>query len=252
MKKEYIYGYHAVASIIKNSPDKLLKIYLLKERHDFRIKEIEKLLQSQKINIERTFVNKAQLVSIIGEVNHQGMVAEIEQNEKYYTILENFLHDHDISNSLFLVLDGILDPHNLGACLRTANAAGVTAVIIPKDNAVGITPTVRKVACGATETIPLIQVNNLSRALQTLQDNNVWVYGTASEASKTLYEIDFTTSCAIVLGAEEKGMRRLTREYCDELVSIPMMGDMPSLNVSVATGVCLFEVVRQRISPVKK
>ena len=221
-----------------------MKIYLLKERHDTRIKEIEKLLHSS--NIETILLEKSKLTNLVGEVNHQGVIADVLPSQKYYTALEDFLHDHDLTNALFLILDGVLDPHNLGACLRSANAAGVTAVIVPKDNAVGITPVVRKVACGAAEILPFIQVTNLSRALQTLQDHNIWIYGAATDATKTIYEIDYTSATAIVLGAEEKGLRRLTREYCDELVSIPMIGDMPSLNVSVATGICLFEVVRQR------
>ena len=171
----------------------------------------------------------------------------MEKNIVNYTSFEEFLSGINISGSLFLILDGILDPHNLGACLRTANAAGVTAVIVPKDNAVGVTPVVRKVASGAAEVVPFFQVTNLARTMQTLKDNNIWIYGAVLDAAKTIYEIDFSSgSVAIVLGAEEKGLRRLTREYCDELMKIPMIGSMPSLNVSVATGICLFEAVRQR------
>jgi 23S rRNA (guanosine2251-2'-O)-methyltransferase len=147
---------------------------------------------------------------------------------------------------LLLILDGIQDPHNLGACLRTADAAGVTAVIAPKDKATSLTPAVRKVACGAAETIPFIQVTNLARFLRHIQQAGVWCYGLAGEATKTLYEIDWSGHSALVLGAEGKGLRQLTRECCDELISIPMLGTVSSLNVSVATGISLFEVVRQR------
>jgi 23S rRNA (guanosine2251-2'-O)-methyltransferase len=148
---------------------------------------------------------------------------------------------------LFLVLDGVTDPHNLGACLRTADATGVTAVIVPKDKSASITPIVRKVASGAAETVPLVQVTNLARALRELQDMQVWVIGTAGEATESLYAVDYSGPVAIVMGAEGDGMRRLTRETCDQLITIPLLGTVSSLNVSVATAVCLYEVVRQRL-----
>ncbi len=147
---------------------------------------------------------------------------------------------------LLLVLDGVTDPHNLGACLRSADAAGVAAVIVPRDRAVGLTPVVRKVAAGAAETVPLVQVVNLARTLRELKERGVWLVGTADDAARTLYDVDLSGPTALVLGSEGEGMRRLTREACDELVSIPMAGAVESLNVSVATGVALFEAVRQR------
>jgi 23S rRNA (guanosine2251-2'-O)-methyltransferase len=147
---------------------------------------------------------------------------------------------------LLLVLDGVTDPHNLGACLRSADAAGVTAVIVPKDNAASITPVVRKVACGAAEVVPFIQVTNLARTLKQLQDARVWIVGTTGEADESLYQQDLKGPIAIVMGAEGAGMRRLTKEHCDFLVKLPMAGSVSSLNVSVATGICLFEAVRQR------
>jgi 23S rRNA (guanosine2251-2'-O)-methyltransferase len=145
-----------------------------------------------------------------------------------------------------LILDGVTDPHNLGACLRNADAAGVQAIIVPKDNAAQITPTVRKVAVGAVESIPLVQVTNLARTMKHLQQKGVWIIGTAGETDTCLYDVKLTGSLALVMGAEGKGMRRLTREHCDQLVKLPMAGMVSSLNVSVATGICLFEMVRQR------
>jgi 23S rRNA (guanosine2251-2'-O)-methyltransferase len=146
------------------------------------------------------------------------------------------------------VLDGVTDPHNLGACLRSADAAGVHALVVPKDKSANLTPTARKVACGAAETVPLIQVTNLARTLRNLQEEGVWVIGTAGEAEQLLYDVRLVGPMALVMGAEGKGMRRLTREVCDELIKLPMAGSVSSLNVSVATGVCLYEVVRQRIA----
>jgi 23S rRNA (guanosine2251-2'-O)-methyltransferase len=145
-----------------------------------------------------------------------------------------------------LVLDGVQDPHNLGACLRSADAAGVDAVIVPKDKAAGLTPVVRKVACGAAENVPFFQVTNLARTLRDLQERGIWLIGAAGEAESSLYQADLRGPLALVMGAEEQGMRRLTREHCDVLVNIPMAGSVESLNVSVATGICLFEAVRQR------
>jgi 23S rRNA (guanosine2251-2'-O)-methyltransferase len=145
-----------------------------------------------------------------------------------------------------LVLDGVTDPHNLGACLRTADAAGVALVIAPKDKSAPLNATVAKVACGAAEVVPYIQVTNLARTLQSLQQRGIWITGTAGEAEASVYQTDLTGPCALVMGAEGKGMRRLTREHCDQLINIPMAGEVSSLNVSVATGVCLFEIVRQR------
>jgi 23S rRNA (guanosine2251-2'-O)-methyltransferase len=148
---------------------------------------------------------------------------------------------------LILVLDGVTDPHNLGACLRSADAAGVDAVVVPKDKSADLNPTVRKVACGAAEVVPFVRVTNLSRTLKALQERGVWLYGTASEAEKSIYDSDLCASMALVMGAEGIGMRRLTREQCDYLVRLPMAGSVGSLNVSVATGICLFEAVRQRL-----
>lgn len=180
-----------------------------------------------------------------GEV-HQGVIARVQPTKE--------LNENDLDTVLagktapfLLVLDGVTDPHNLGACLRTADAAGVDAVIVPKDKSAQLTSTARKVACGAAETMPLIRVTNLARTLRELQQqHNIWVVGTAGEATETLYQSKLNGAIALVMGAEGEGMRRLTREHCDQLISIPMAGSVSSLNVSVATGVCLFEIVRQR------
>jgi len=179
-----------------------------------------------------------------GHKQHQGVVAFAKELVKSNDLFE--IIDTHGKNTLLLVLDGITDPHNLGACLRSADAAGVHAVVLPKDKSVGITPVVSKVACGAAETVPVITVTNLARTLEEIQDAGVWCIGTAGEASDTLYDADLNGPIAWVLGAEGDGMRRLTREKCDQLVQIPMIGSVESLNVSVASSVCLFETLRQR------
>ena len=178
--------------------------------------------------------------------NHQGVIAEVKINDA--AMNENQLLDlaEQKQELLLLVLDGITDPHNLGACLRTADAVGADAVIVPKDRSASLTAVARKVACGAAEHVPVVKVTNLARFLTKLKERNVWVIGTAGEATSDLYKTQFSGSTALVMGAEGSGMRRLTREQCDQLIKIPMAGSVSSLNVSVATGVCLFEIVRQR------
>ena len=201
----------------------------------------------QRLGISVQFLNRQTLdKKAEGEV-HQGIIARVHSLPE--------LNEHDLdclleqqNTPLLLVLDGVTDPHNLGACLRTADAAGVNAVIVPKDKSAQLNSTARKVACGAAENVPLIRVTNLARTLRELQKrHNVWVVGTAGETTETLYQTKLTGALALVMGAEGEGMRRLTREHCDQLISIPMMGSVSSLNVSVATGVCLFEIVRQRL-----
>ena len=182
----------------------------------------------------------------LADGQHQGVAALCEGADVQD---ENFLSDLLVSLDhppLILVLDGVTDPHNLGACLRSCDAAGVDVVVAPKDRSVGITPVVKKVACGAAESVPLVVVTNLARTLKFLQQQGVWVVGTAGEAQQLIYEADLSGPLALVMGAEEKGLRRLTRENCDLLVKLPMAGAVSSLNVSVASGVCLFEAVRQR------
>ena len=193
------------------------------------------------------FVNRATLDQLHpGTSRHQGIAAE-RAGEQLLDLHDlKTLVDQAGNQTLVLVLDGIKDPHNLGACLRTADATGVTAVVICKDKAVGLTPTVRKVAVGAAETVPLVQVTNLRRALDTLKQHGIWIYGTSDRAEASLYQQQLTGPIAIVMGSEDKGLRRLTAEHCDILVKLPMQGTVSSLNISVATGVCLYEVIRQR------
>lgn len=243
-KKVAVFGLHSVRALVERHPERVVEMFALRERQD---KALQSLIQSaQKLGIRPQFVPKQTLEKKAEGGNHQGVVI--------VALEAPLLSDNDlpdlVNNSatapLFLVLDGVTDPHNLGACLRTADAAGVTAVIVPKDKSASLNPTVRKVACGAAETMPLVQVTNLARTLKQLQELQVWVMGTAGEAEQSVYAVDLKGPTALVMGAEGDGMRRLTRETCDELIKIPLLGTVSSLNVSVATGVCLFEAVRQR------
>ena len=240
---EWLFGLHAVQAVLKTSGSKIQELRVQKGRDDQRLKKILNMAEGQSIPV--TWVLRSDL-DVLANGRHQGVAALCQgagvQDENY---LVGLLEKQEGSPFL-LVLDGVTDPHNLGACMRSADAAGVQAVIVPKDNSVGITPTVQKVACGAAENIPLVVVTNLSRTLKQLQDQGVWIIGTAGEAEQLVYEADLSGPLALVMGAEEKGLRRLTRENCDLLVKLPMVGIVSSLNVSVATGVCLFEAVRQR------
>lgn len=240
---EWLFGLHTVQAILKTSASKVQEIRVQKGRDDQRLKKILNLAEQQEIPV--TWVLRSDLDSLVSG-RHQGVAALCQgadvQDENY--LLE--LLQHLDQPPFLLVLDGVTDPHNLGACMRSADAAGIHAVIVPKDNSVGITPTVQKVACGAAETVPLVVVTNLSRTLKQLQQQGLWIVGTAGETEQLVYDVDLKGPLALVMGAEEKGLRRLTREYCDLLVKLPMAGTVSSLNVSVATGICLFEAVRQR------
>lgn len=245
-KKDIVHGIHAVTSIVKHHPERLIELFVLQGRRD---KAIDPILQAARRagvrpqeSQRKTLDQKAQ-----GE-NHQGVIAVVMPPKHYQEGDLPGLCEKAGRKACFLVLDNVTDPHNLGACLRTADAAGVTAVIVPKDKSAKISSTVSKVASGAAETMPFVVVTNLARALRELQDLGVWIIGTAGEATKNLYQVDMQGPVALVMGAEGSGMRRLTREHCDELISIPLAGTVSSLNVSVAAGVCLFEVVRQRIN----
>ncbi|MDO4431197.1 MAG: 23S rRNA (guanosine(2251)-2'-O)-methyltransferase RlmB [Lonepinella koalarum] len=243
---EQIYGIHAVNAFLANAPERLIEVFVLKGREDKRLQPL--LNELYQLGISVQFLNRQTLdKKADGEV-HQGIIARVQPaKELNESDLERILQQK--KQPLLLVLDGVTDPHNLGACLRTADAAGVDAVIVPKDKSAQLTSIARKVACGAAETIPLVRVTNLARTLRELQqDYNIWVVGTAGEATETLFQSKLTGGLALVMGAEGEGMRRLTRECCDQLISIPMAGSVSSLNVSVATGVCLFEIVRQRLS----
>lgn len=249
MALEYVFGFHAVNSVLKQhgAPTlSVVRLWVLEGRRDQRMTELLLLAKDRNIRFEYASRDQLDLLVTPG-ARHQGVVAQVQRSatSSVDVSLEALLAK-ETPDLLLLILDGVQDPHNLGACLRTADAAGVHAVIAPKDRAVSINPTVKKVACGAAETVPFIQVTNLATAMRQIQESGVWITGAAGEAEKTLYDIDFKGRVAIVMGAEGEGMRRLTREHCDELVNIPMAGSVESLNVSVATGVCLYEVVRQR------
>ncbi|MDX1901139.1 MAG: 23S rRNA (guanosine(2251)-2'-O)-methyltransferase RlmB [Gammaproteobacteria bacterium] len=244
-KSQYIYGIHAVKSLLDKNPSRIMRLHVAKERMDQKIQSLIDLAEAAHIPIELTTRNA--LTQLTHSDRHQGVMASCHRSKSFS---ENDLADMIAALSgpvLFLILDGVQDPHNLGACLRTADALGVHAVIAPRDRSVGLTETVAKVASGAAETVPFIQVTNLSRTLSFLKENNIWIYGADAEAAKTLYEENLTGSVALVMGAEGTGLRRLTRECCDGLLKIPMQGAVSSLNVSVATGIFLCEVVRQRL-----
>lgn len=240
---ELIYGIHAVQSLLDHAPERFIEVLALKGRDDQRLNAL--INEIQRLGISVQYANRQTLDKKSNGEVHQGIVARVQpQKELNENDLDKILQKQ--TAPFLLVLDGVTDPHNLGACLRTADAAGVHAVIVPRDKSAQLTPIARKVACGAAETVPLIRVTNLARTLRDLQQqHNIWVVGTAGEATETLYQSKLKGALALVMGAEGEGMRRLTRECCDQLVSIPMAGSVSSLNVSVATGICLFEIVRQ-------
>ncbi len=240
-----IFGWHALLAALKHEPGNLQGIWVEQKRRDSRIRALLKEAQERGVNVYQ--VSRAELDRLSGGARHQGVVAQ--SNDPTPTWREDDLPNilDAVDKPLLLVLDGVQDPHNLGACLRCAEGAGAHAVLAPADRAVGITATVRKVACGAAETMPFIQVINLARNLRNLKAQGLWLIGAAGEAEISIYDIDFSGPAAIVLGAEEKGLRRLTREVCDHLAYIPMAGQVESLNVSVAAGIFLFEAVRQRL-----
>ncbi|MBQ4812200.1 23S rRNA (guanosine(2251)-2'-O)-methyltransferase RlmB [Pseudoalteromonas luteoviolacea] len=243
MSNELIFGFHSIEAILAKEPERFLEIYALKGRDDKRLSAV--VNEARKFGISVQFMQRKALDNKAKGEQHQGIIANVKAPK---ALNENDLKAIiDANNApFFLVLDGVTDPHNLGACLRSADAAGVHAVIVPKDKSAKLNGTARKVACGAAETVPLIQVTNLARTLREIKDAGVWVVGTAGETDNEIFTSDLKGPVAIVMGAEGDGMRRLTREHCDLLVKIPMVGTVSSLNVSVATGVCLFEVLRQR------
>ncbi|ACX89337.1 RNA methyltransferase, TrmH family, group 3 [Pectobacterium parmentieri WPP163] len=240
---EIIYGIHAVKALLERDPQRFLEVFVLKGRDDRRLQPVIAELEAQGIVIQ--VASRQWLDKQAEDAVHQGIVVKVKEGRKYQ---ENDLPAmlDNIETPFLLILDGVTDPHNLGACLRNADGAGVHAVIVPRDRSAQLNATVKKVACGAAETVPVISVTNLARTMRLLQERNIWIVGTAGEADHTLYQSKLTGPLALVMGAEGEGMRRLTREHCDELISIPMAGSVSSLNVSVATGVCLFEAVRQR------
>ena len=243
MSNELIFGFHSVEAILAKEPERFLEIYALKGREDKRLNPV--IDQARKFGISVQFMQRKALDNKANGEQHQGIIANVKAARMYN---EKDLDEIIVREEtpFLLVLDGITDPHNLGACLRSADAAGVHAIIVPKDKSAKLNGTARKVACGAAETVPLVQVTNLARTLREIKDAGVWVVGTAGETDTELFDANLTGPMAVVMGAEGDGMRRLTREHCDLLVKIPMAGTVSSLNVSVATGICLFEVLRQR------
>ena len=242
--KNLSFGFYSCLAAVQFRPFHIQEVCLLESRKDKRLQELKNEINANEI--PHRLVNKNELEQLCGGKNHQGVVVVYKQQQTYS---EAALLEYCASATeplLLLVLDQIVDPHNLGACIRTAEAAGVSAVISSTRNSAPLTPTVRKVACGAAERIPLIFAKNLARFMDELKQFGIWVYGTQPEASKLLYEADFCRSVALVIGAEGKGMRRLVSEKCDELLRMPMSGEMASLNASVAAGIGLFEAVRQR------
>lgn len=243
MKGKFIFGFHAVTARLRHEASSVDEIYVDAARHDRRMGDL--LRAAKESNVRIIQADDARLSAMVGTRRHQGVVA----NAAPLSLARNLdeLLDAVEGPPLILILDGVTDPHNLGACLRVADGAGAHAVIAPKDRAVGLNATAAKVASGAAETVPYITVTNLARTMRELQERGIWLTGTTDDAEKSVFEADFTGGSALVMGSEGEGMRRLTRENCDLLVSLPMLGAVESLNVSVASGICLYEARRQRI-----
>ena len=241
-----LFGFHAVGVRLKTAPQSIIEIYYEPTRRDARMRQF--LERAREAGTRLIEADGLRLAKLAGSHGHQGVAARVESVAQVRSLDEllDDLQEQGVKNPLLLVLDGVTDPHNLGACLRVADGAGAHAVIAPKDHAAGINATVAKVASGAAETMPYFMVTNLARTLNELKERNIWVIGTSGDASKTLYQVDLKGPVALVLGAEGPGMRQLTRKTCDELVGIPMQGAVESLNVSVASAVCLYEALRQR------
>jgi 23S rRNA (guanosine2251-2'-O)-methyltransferase len=241
-----LFGFHAVGVRIKTAPQSVIEVFFDVSRRDARMRQFTDRAREAGIRLIES--DGLRLAKMAGSHGHQGVVARVNA-VAVITSLDELLEQLEasgVASPLILVLDGVTDPHNLGACLRVADGAGAHAVIAPKDHAAGINATVAKVASGAAETMPYFMVTNLARTLGELKERNIWCIGTSDDAPKTIYDVDLKGPVALVLGAEGEGMRHLTRKTCDELVSIPMHGAVESLNVSVASGVCLYEALRQR------
>lgn len=243
--QDHVYGLHAVASLLASRPAAVSTLWVASGTAERRLAAL--IAQAEAADIPVRRMARGELDQRYPAARHQGVIAELHAGtaERSEKSLAAFLESLD-EPAFLLVLDGVQDPHNLGACLRTADAVGVHAVIMPRDRAVSITPVVSKVACGAAESVPVFSVTNLARTLRQLRDAGIWIYGASDAADAKLYNADLRGPIALVLGSEGKGMRRLTREHCDHLLAIPMAGRVESLNVSVAAGVLLFEARRQR------
>ena len=244
MSTKVLFGFHAVTVRLKTAPASITEIHVDATRRDARMRQFVE--RANEAGAKVVDSDGERLDALAGNSRHQGVVARVTPLPMRHSV-DDVLDDVQ-GPPLVLVLDGVTDPHNLGACLRVADGAGVSAVVAPKDHAVGLNATVAKVASGAAESVPYLMVTNLARALADLKDRDIRVIGLSDTAEKTIYDVDLTGHVALVMGAEGSGMRQLTRKHCDELVSIPMAGAVESLNVSVAAGICLFEAVRQRRS----
>jgi len=244
MSSKILYGFHAVGVRLKTAPTSIRELYVLSNRKDARMRQFQE--RAKEAGIRFIEADAMRLANLCGGHHHQGVVAVADPVQAQHT-LDQVLEQLPAGQApLVLVLDGVTDPHNLGACLRSADGAGAHAVVAPKDYAVGINATVSKVASGAADTVPYFMVTNLARSLQQMKDAGLWVIGTSDDAEQSLYDVDLKGPVALVLGAEGKGMRQLTRKHCDQLIHIPMQGGVESLNVSVASAVCLYEALRQR------
>jgi len=242
MSSKILFGFHAVTVRLKTAPQSITEIHVDATRRDQRMRQFVE--RTREAGVRLIDSDDERLAKLAGSARHQGVVARVQALPQSHS-LDDVL-DAAEGVPLLLVLDGVTDPHNLGACLRVADGAGAHAVVAPKDHAVGLNATVAKVASGAAETMPYFMVTNLARTLNELKERNIWVIGTSDDAPKSVYEVDLKGPVALVLGAEGPGMRQLTRKTCDELVHIPMRGAVESLNVSVASGICLYEALRQR------
>ncbi len=242
-KNNMVFGVHAVMALLTNSPQDVIRILIQEGKKKAKVNKLLDLAVKQ--NCEVLVVKAKEFDKEFQGLTHQGTVALVTNKKQYCEAdIKSILAK--ISVPLILILDGVTDPHNLGACLRSADAAGVSLVIAPKDKSVGLTAVARKVACGAAETVPFIQVTNLARTIKSLKDAGIWVYGACGDVESSVYQLDLDGALAIVMGSEGAGIRQLTRQLCDGLFAIPMHGTVESLNVSVATGICLFEARRQR------
>ena len=242
MKERWIYGFHAIRSRLRSSPGSVKEVWVDEGRQDARMRDLQVLMTSAKLTVR--LADGKRLDKLVGGARHQGVVAKVEAISMAQT-LDEVIEGID-GAPLIVVLDGVTDPHNLGAVLRSADAFGAHAVIAPKDNAVGLNATVEKVACGAAETVPYLMVTNLARCLDEMKDHRIWTVAMDADATKTVGQIDAKTGVAWVLGAEGAGLRQLTRKTCDETVKIPIVGTVESLNVSVSAAICLYESARQR------
>lgn len=243
MKNKYLFGFHAVTARLRHDAASIEEIYIDAERHDRRMQDLLRAAEAARVRL--IHVDSRRLDGMAGTRRHQGVVAVAGELSLARNLDE--LLDAIEGPPLLLLLDGVTDPHNLGACLRVADGAGAHAVVAPKDRAVGLNATAAKVASGAADTVPYITVTNLARTMRDLKERDIWLIGTADDAEKSIYDADFSGAVGLVMGSEGEGMRRLTRENCDLLARIPMQGAVESLNVSVASGVCLYEARRQRL-----